>query len=727
MFVMSSRLSIALGPLLFLAGNALAATAPDGVLDRLDRGQAVDLIVEFKANAVDREAASLRSKEGRHFDGKDILAMRAGRYADLRASVAAALATQPIDTLRDYRHLPMGFRRFRSAAALNAFLARPEVAAVYEDTRMYPVLAQSLPLIGQPMVAAAGEQGAGTTVAIIDTGVDYTNAAFGSCTAPGLPGSCHVVVSQLAGSATGASDNSHGTNVSAVVLGVAPGTRIAMLDAFSGTSASSADIISAIDWAISNQAAYNIVAINMSLGDGVKYTAACKTGNPYLTPIANAATAGISVAVASGNNAYTNGITSPACTPGAIAVGAVYDADLGSASYSGLCSDSTTAADRVTCFSNSSSLLTMLAPGAAITAAGITMYGTSQATPHVAGAIAVLRAAFPDETLTQTKYRLTSAGVAITDPRNSISKPRLDLLGAARPANDAFANRASISGSSGSATGTSLLATEEAGEPAHGGSGGAHSVWWTWTAPASGQVTLDTAGSGFDTLLAVYTGTAVGALTGIARNDNAGGSVVTSSLLFQAQAGTQYQIAVDGASGAAGTATLNWSLDTAAKANLSVAITGAGTGITGAQATYALTAANAGPQSATNVVVTLTLPANASFVSGAGCTANGSQVSCDAGTLANGGGAHFDIVIAWTGAEVATLTATVASDVPDPGAGDNTAAFAVAVANDADVPALPAWAALLGTLLFGCAVGGPLGRDSQRLSDALHIGATRRR
>jgi hypothetical protein len=127
------------------------------------------------------------------------------------------------------------------------------------------------------------------------------------------------------------------------------------------------------------------------------------------------------------------------------------------------------------------------------------------------------------------------------------------------PANDYFANRIALSGSSATTSGTNARATREAGEPRHAGNSGGKSVWWTWTAPASGTLTLDTVGSTFDTLLAVYTGSTVSALTTVASNDDAGGGT-TSRVTFSAVAGRQYQIAVDGYGGASGSITLRLNL-----------------------------------------------------------------------------------------------------------------------------------------------------------------------
>jgi subtilisin family serine protease len=140
---------------------------------------------------------------------------------------------------------------------------------------------------------------------------------------------------------------------------------------------------------------------------------------------------GIIPVVAAGNDGFADGVAEPACAPGAVRVGAVYDASLGQVAWTP-CIDRNTAVDRVTCFSNSSSLISVLAPGARIVAAGVTMSGTSQAAPHVAGAIAVLRAPgfAPQDTLEQTMIRITSTGPMVTDTKNMVAKPRLDMLAA---------------------------------------------------------------------------------------------------------------------------------------------------------------------------------------------------------------------------------------------------------------------------------------------------------
>jgi hypothetical protein len=115
------------------------------------------------------------------------------------------------------------------------------------------------------------------------------------------------------------------------------------------------------------------------------------------------------------------------------------------------------------------------------------------------------------------------------------------------PPNNNFANATLLTGTAISVTGYNTLATKETGEPNHADNTGGHSVWWRWTAPASGTVSLNTRNSFYDTTLAVYTGNTVNALTPIASDDDiVDGVVQASELTFTAIAGTTYRIALDG-------------------------------------------------------------------------------------------------------------------------------------------------------------------------------------
>ncbi len=133
----------------------------------------------------------------------------------------------------------------------------------------------------------------------------------------------------------------------------------------------------------------------------------------------------------------------------------------------------------------------------------------------------------------------------------------------APPSNDNFVDSVNLNLTgtfSGLVTGSNLSATSELGEPVHFAQGGA-SIWYHWTAPASGTVIFTTAGSNFDTMLGIYTGTAVNALTIIAQDDDSGGYPVAVAT-FTAVAGVTYRIAVDGygvlGPAETGSVTLSW-------------------------------------------------------------------------------------------------------------------------------------------------------------------------
>ena len=227
------------------------------------------------------------------------------------------------------------------------------------------------------------------------------------------------------------------------------------------------------------------------------------------------------------------------------------------------------------------------------------------------------------------------------------------------PANDSFENRAVLVGATASSTGASQNATAQPGEPAHAGSPAARSVWWTWTASAAGVVTVSTVGSSFDTVLAVYTGTAVTNLTAVVGNDDAGGAR-TSQATFNAIAGQAYQIAVDGYGGVAGDVALSLSLagGGAGPANDSFAsaavLTGASTSATGRNSGAT---AQAGE------------PAHAGFAAARSVWWTWTAPSTGPATVSTAG-SDFDTVLAvYTGTDVAGLT-PVGSD--DQSGGNNT-------------------------------------------------------
>ncbi|HXT12270.1 MAG TPA: Calx-beta domain-containing protein [Candidatus Angelobacter sp.] len=90
------------------------------------------------------------------------------------------------------------------------------------------------------------------------------------------------------------------------------------------------------------------------------------------------------------------------------------------------------------------------------------------------------------------------------------------------PANDNFASATVLDPSAmwGSVSNSSTGATSELGEPTHAGFAPTATVWYKWTAPADGEVEVDTIGTTFDTVLAVYTGNSVGSLAQVAANDD---------------------------------------------------------------------------------------------------------------------------------------------------------------------------------------------------------------
>jgi subtilisin family serine protease len=517
-------------------------------------GRSRDVIVMLADETVHlRRAAFRMAIPTDSFDG--YLASVKADLDGMKDSVMNAAAGR-LTTLHSYEQLPVMHVRVDSPEALAALEAHADVVAVVEDRAMQAV--DNTPVnvvqVGQPTAAAAGKLGAGTTVAVLDTGTDYKRAPF-NCTAPGTPAACPVVFAKDFAIEDKALDTGsfHGTNVSGIVLAMAPAAKIVALDVFDGDYAYTSAILSAINWCVQNKAKYNIVSINMSLGGGL-FSSACAS-DPFAPTVATARAAGILSAIASGNSGSSTSISSPACVPAAVSVGAVYSGNVG-AFNTGVCNDATTAADKVACFSNSASFLTVLAPGVGISAAGITMSGTSQATPHVAGAIAVLAAAQPSSGPDAIVARLTTSKTMVTDKRNNVTKPRLDLAaalalsGAPGPTGQVVINAGAkytkstavtvaVTTTSGTATQVCLSASASctawktyaasmAWTLATGDGAKTVNVWWknsegvASVAPVSASITLDTTAPTNGSLTGVLSGK-VATLTWVGATDAVSG------------------------------------------------------------------------------------------------------------------------------------------------------------------------------------------------------------
>lgn len=223
-------------------------------------------------------------------------------------------------------------------------------------------------------------------------------------------------------------DNFHGTHVASTaagngsVRGVAPDARllaVKVLDA-NGNGFFS-DVIAGMDWCTTNKATYNVTALSMSLGTEEVFASTCDARSEAQA-VSRAFDSGLFVAVSSGNEGATTGVSSPACASKATAVGATSDADA------------------VASFSNAWTNFLVLAPGNPVTAAypgnlTSTLSGTSMAAPHVAGVSALLQqfaqsANGSHASPQYVKDLVNRTGVPVTDTRINRVFYRVDALAA---------------------------------------------------------------------------------------------------------------------------------------------------------------------------------------------------------------------------------------------------------------------------------------------------------
>jgi len=230
-------------------------------------------------------------------------------------------------------------------------------------------------------------------------------------------------------------DHYHGTMVAGVVAsmdttyrGIAPAANLVPVKVLDSVgSGYSSDVIAGIEWCIQNKDLYGLKVVNLSLGDGTEWTdhESCDA-QPEGIAVQDAVNAGLFVAIASGNEGFTKGISLPACASAAVSVGATTDGDPGDPP-----------ADSISTYADRGELMTLYAPGTHTTAPHlgggfITGAGTSFASPHVAGAAAVL-AGMGITDPAAIRARLTQTGTQLVDATTLVASPRVNLVTAMNP------------------------------------------------------------------------------------------------------------------------------------------------------------------------------------------------------------------------------------------------------------------------------------------------------
>ena len=329
---------------------------------------------------------------------------------------------------------------------VNAVADLAMVRAVEFDLELWINRVEGGNLIRSPELRARGGRGKDVGVAVLDTGIAWDH--------PELRGRVAVRAdftdTEPHGSDDyGYDDEGHGTSCAGIIAGttrgMAPQAHLWSVKVIRSNGSTSSSIwIRALDSVYDWRSSYGGVrAVNMSLGSSDVFNSACDANSPSATlAMKRLNSVGVAVVVSSGNDGCKNGVSFPACVSHAISVGAVYDANLGSVHWSPRtchpqgCSQSSTAADQIACYSNSGNPLDVLAPAhnaeTPTIGGGYTSSfgGTSAAAPYVVGIAAQIISLRPLTTPAQLRVALTSTGKKISDPGNGLTRRRVDAQAA---------------------------------------------------------------------------------------------------------------------------------------------------------------------------------------------------------------------------------------------------------------------------------------------------------
>jgi subtilisin family serine protease len=416
-------------------GSARAADVGANVVEALRERPRVRVIVALREPTAPVSNLSLRNEEVHGVQGRVLDRLQANDF----------VLTHRWESLN-------AFAGEVTLSGLRTLMADPDVLMVDEDPIAYMDLAETAALIRSDQVRGAGTTGRGVTVAVLDTGVDTHHPDIRDglaaeqcfCTAASGAGCCPNGTAEQSGAGAAEDDNGHGTNVTGIITsdgrvappGIAPDSMVVVVKVLDKTGAgTSSGILSGLDFVINKHPEVKVV--NLSLGLANLFAGSCDSAASFTTAFASAVNTlrgrGAVFFASSGNNGSSSQIAVPACIGNAIAVGAVYKGDVGTITFG--CTDATTAADRVACFSNSDSQVDVLAPGAPVTSAGIgggvsTFVGTSQACPVAAGVAALILSAHPGLSPDAVEAAMKNTGVTITDPKNGLSFRRIDAKAA---------------------------------------------------------------------------------------------------------------------------------------------------------------------------------------------------------------------------------------------------------------------------------------------------------